>query len=127
MRVFTQPYSGELRRPGTANKIPGMSYQQSAIPLGTLIVMWVWRFVFLAFAGVVAAALAGRLGITVGLSIWAAGTAVACAASAVLLRAAPLGQFTWRNRLAGILLTSGARLGRGKLWPMTAVAWIVWV
>lgn len=52
--------------------------------------------------------------------------AIAGATGAVLVRTSPVGQVTWRNRLAGYLIPWGWRLNRGKLWPLPVVSWAVW-
>jgi hypothetical protein len=72
-------------------------------------------------------ALATVAGPWVGFVIWAMAIGVGCAVGAFLLSRAPAEQITWRNRVAGFLLPWGYALGRGKLAPIGAAAWAIWV
>jgi hypothetical protein len=71
--------------------------------------------------------LAARLGPWFGLAAWAIVMGVLCTTIAYILRHGPVGMITWRNRLAGYVIPWGYRLGRGKLAPITIIAWSIWV
>lgn len=61
------------------------------------------------------------------LGTWAVGMTVACAGAALLVRTAELGEITWKNRIAGVLLPWGYGLGAGKLPLIAMFSWIGWV
>jgi hypothetical protein len=81
----------------------------------------------IALAAGICGELATHMNRWAALAVWAAGMAALCTLGAVVLKSAPIGTVTWRNRFAGYLLPWGYKLGRGKLVPITAVAWAIWV
>ena len=92
---------------------------------------WLMRLMYPAALIVLSAGICGELATHMkpwaALAVWAGGMALLCTLAAVALKGAPMGKLTWRNRLAGYLLPWGYKLGRGKLIPMTAAAWAIWV
>lgn len=88
---------------------------------------------FIQRAGLVLLAVlaAWRIGLALGagrgLLLWALGWAVLCGVGTWLLLTSTTGQVTWKNRVAGYLIPWGARLNRGKLWPIPAVSWLAWM
>jgi hypothetical protein len=71
--------------------------------------------------------LAAHLGPLVAFLLFAGFMAMGCSAAALLLKSAPTGKLTWRNRPAGYFLTFGFRLTNGKLLPITLVALALWL
>ncbi|MBC7782753.1 MAG: hypothetical protein H7144_02855 [Burkholderiales bacterium] len=59
--------------------------------------------------------------------LWAITMAAACGTAAWLLKTSGVGNITWKNRVAGLLLPFGYAAGRGKLWPIVLTSWLVWV
>lgn len=87
--------------------------------------------IFKAMLVVVAAAacwgLLHGVGRWTGLTVWIAFMGAACAASAMILRTAKLGELSWKNRQAGYLLPWGYGLAGGKLQKIALFSWLGWV
>lgn len=91
-----------------------------------MLMMNIRKFILIAVAGVLYAMLAQRLGRWPALGVWAAGTFLATALAAVLLRTTSVGQITWKNRLAGLLLPWGYAISSHRLAGIALISWIVW-
>jgi hypothetical protein len=72
-------------------------------------------------------ALASALGPWRGFAIWVGGMALICTATAMLMQRQPIGTMGFGNYLAGWTLPWGYRIGRGKLWPIVATSWMIWM
>lgn len=57
---------------------------------------------------------------------WLAFCALACVLGAAALASQPLGVSTWTGRIVGMPLRWGYGAGRGKLWAIAAISWLVW-
>ncbi len=91
------------------------------------LIRWMYPAALIAVAAGICGELATHMKPWAALAVWASGMVLLCTLAAVALKGAPMGQITWRNRLAGYLLPWGYKLGGGKLAPMTAAAWAIWV
>lgn len=91
---------------------------------------WFWfSFYRLLPAAVVVAIATGLARVMPLLAAWASTTAIGGALAgtgALLLRSARVGQITWRNRVAGLLLPWGYVLGRGKLPGIVLACTAIW-
>lgn len=91
---------------------------------------WFWFALFrLLPAAVVVAIATGLARVLPLLGAWATTTAIGGALAvtgALVLRSARVGQITWRNRVAGLLLPWGYVLGRGKLPGIVLACTAIW-
>lgn len=71
--------------------------------------------------------LATQVGVWTSLLIWSVAMGAGCVLAVAVLRTAPVGRITWKNRLAGFFLPFGYAIGRGKLPAIALVSWLVWV
>ncbi len=92
-----------------------------------LIISILWKALYIALGAGAAWELAGHFGPAEGLGIWAGVMAIGCGIGALLLKTAPVGRVNWHNRVGSIFLPWGFQLSGGKLLPLTAIAWVVWV
>jgi hypothetical protein len=104
-----------------------ISYCTSGSDISIFIRQLIFPTLLVALAVVAFQQLEGRFGLSSALGIWAGAMGCACLLGACLLWNAPIGKIGWQNRIAGFLLPWGARLSRGKLWPIVVVSWIVWM
>jgi hypothetical protein len=86
------------------------------------------RGLALAGAAALCAAIAVKLGPWKAIALWAGGVAIVDGAVALLMhRQSPPEKISWINYLAGVVLPWGYRIGRGKLWPIVATSWAIWM
>jgi hypothetical protein len=86
------------------------------------------RGLSLAAAGAICAELALKLGPWRAMALWAIGVAVVGGVVAFLMhRQSPPEKVSWINYAAGVVLPWGYRIGRGKLWPIVATSWAIWM
>jgi hypothetical protein len=85
------------------------------------------RVVMLAVTVGVCRWLTSTFGVWKAIGLWAGGMALVCVGTALWLDRQPPGQITFVNRIAGYVLPWGYQIGRGKLAPIVATSWLIWV
>jgi len=86
-----------------------------------------WKAMLVSVAGATCWGLARWLGPWLGFAVWTGAIGLACVGAAIAVKGARPGEITWRNRLAGYLITWAMGLTRGQLGRMVVVSWAAWV
>ncbi|MFO0982838.1 MAG: hypothetical protein U1E76_14090 [Planctomycetota bacterium] len=84
------------------------------------------RIVMLAVTTGACAWLTARVGAGVAVVLWTVAMTMVCAATALLLERQPAGRVSLVNRVAGLVLPWGYRLGRGRLAPIVVTSCVMW-
>lgn len=85
------------------------------------------RLVIVALIVAATLLVARQLGTWTTLAIMSGIAAAACMLGVALLKTSTVGQVTWKNRVAGILLPWGYQLGGGQLPGIALVVWLSWL
>lgn len=85
------------------------------------------RVVMLVVATVVCAWLTSRVGPWAAAGLWSAAVVLVCSGSAILLHRQAPGRISVINRIAGLVLPWGYRIGRGRLVPIVVTSCVVWM